>query len=289
VAECRRCDARLVVHARDRRLRCHHCGHEQPLAERCPSCHTADLRPLGLGTERVEKALSQRFPQARVARVDRDTTRRKGSLTTLLDAAREGETDILLGTQMLAKGHHFPKVTLVGLLDVDAGFYSADFRAGERAAQLIVQVAGRAGRESRPGQVVLQTRHPDHPLLQVLLRAGYSAFAQAALDERRAAGLPPYAHQALWRAEAGDEEAPRLLLERIKAWTDASGNVVSGLGPVPAPLARQAGRWRWQYLLQCPQRKPLHALIDHLVGQVSDCPEARRARWSVDIDPLDWT
>ncbi|QSA99182.1 primosomal protein N' [Methylococcus sp. EFPC2] len=286
VAECRRCDAHMVIHARDRRLRCHHCGHEHPVPERCPSCRTADLRPLGLGTERVEMALSTLLPHARVARIDRDSTRRKGSLDRLLEDARNGEIDILLGTQMLAKGHHFPKVTLVGILDVDTGFYSQDFRAGEHTAQLIMQVAGRAGRESQPGLVVLQTRHPDHPLLQDLLRAGYPAYAEAALQERRAAALPPYSYQALWRAEGGDAETPRLLLERVKEWT---GRGVTGLGPAPAPLTRQAGRWRWQYLMQCEQRAPLHTLIDDILQRLPAVPEHRRVRWSVDIDPIDWS
>ncbi len=286
VAECTRCDARLVLHSGERCLRCHHCGHEQPALRDCPKCRTADLRPLGLGTERVEHALAKAFPKARTLRIDRDSTRRKGSLKGMLDEIQAGRVDILLGTQMLAKGHHFPNVTLVGILDVDGGLFSLDFRAGERTAQLIVQVAGRAGREERPGLVLLQTRQPDHPLLRKLIREGYAAFAEAALEERREAGLPPYSHQALWRADANDEQAPILFLTRLLELACTQDEVLA-LGPAPAPMPRQAGRWRGQLLLQCPERKPLHELLEALIRQLPQIPEAKRVRWSVDVDPVD--
>ncbi|HUL10629.1 MAG TPA: primosomal protein N' [Methylococcaceae bacterium] len=288
VAGCRRCDANLVMHARDRRLRCHHCGYEQALLTACPDCRTQDLRPLGLGTERVEQALAETFPKARVARIDRDSMRRKGSLEKVLGDILAGRIDILLGTQMLAKGHHFPDVTLVGILDVDAGLYSTDFRAGERTAQLIVQVAGRAGRESRPGSVVLQTRHPDHPLLRRLILEGYPGFAAAALEERQEAQLPPFTHQALWRAEAGKAEVPMRLLERIRDLAqELNPGAVNVLGPAPAPMPRQAGRHRCQLLFQCSARGPLHKLVEHLLQRLSELPESKRARWSLDIDPAD--
>jgi primosomal protein N' (replication factor Y) len=288
VAGCRRCDANLVMHARDRRLRCHHCGYEQALLTACPDCRTQDLRPLGLGTERVEQALAETFPKARVARIDRDSMRRKGSLEKVLGDILAGRIDILLGTQMLAKGHHFPDVTLVGILDVDAGLYSTDFRAGERTAQLIVQVAGRAGRENRPGSVVLQTRHPDHPLLRRLILEGYPGFAAAALEERQEAELPPFTHQALWRAEAGKAEVPMRLLERIRDLAqELNPGSVNVLGPAPAPMPRQAGRHRCQLLFQCSARGPLHKLVEHLLQRLSELPESKRARWSLDIDPAD--
>ncbi len=286
VAGCKRCDARLVMHSAEHRLRCHHCGHEQALLRDCPECQTADLRPLGLGTERVELALAKLFPTARTLRIDRDSTRRKGSLEGMLNKIQAGEVDILLGTQMLAKGHHFPSVTLVGILDVDGGLFSLDFRAGERTAQMIVQVAGRAGREERPGLVLLQTRQPDHPLLRKLIREGYPVFAAAALYERYEAQLPPYSHQALWRADASDEAAPAQLLARLAELASGQTGVLA-LGPVPAPMPRQAGRFRQQLLLQSAERKPLHELVDHLIRQLPGLPEAKGVRWSVDIDPLD--
>ncbi len=286
VAQCRHCDARLVLHSAERRLRCHHCGHEQTLPADCPNCRTADLRPLGLGTERVERALEKLFPKARILRIDRDSTRRKGSLEAMLERIQAGEVDILLGTQMLAKGHHFPNVTLVGILDVDGGLFSLDFRAGERTAQLIVQVAGRAGREERPGGVALQTRQPDHPLLGRLIREGYPAFAEAALQERQEAELPPFSHQALWRAEANDAETPTLFLKGLLGLAGEDKEVLA-LGPVPAPMPRQAGRWRSQLLLQSARRKPLHVMVERLIRGLPGLPEARRVRWSVDIDPVD--
>ncbi|MGX2038756.1 primosomal protein N' [Methylocaldum sp. MU1018] len=288
VARCRRCDANLVVHAGDARLRCHHCGFEQPLAGACGGCGSEDLSLLGVGTERVEKALAELFPDARVARIDRDSTRRKGRLESLLSGIHEGRVDILIGTQMLAKGHHFPRVTLVGITDVDSGLYSTDFRSEERTAQLITQVAGRAGREERMGVVVLQTRHPGHPLLQVLIRDGYSGFAKACLDERRAARLPPFAHQALWRAEASGAEAPLRFLERVAGLAhERASPDLHVLGPVPAPMARRAGRQRCQLLFQSSKRNALHGLINGLLPAVSELDEAKRVRWSIDVDPVD--
>ncbi|HYE36870.1 primosomal protein N' [Methylocaldum sp.] len=288
VARCRRCDANLVVHAGDERLRCHHCGFEQSLASSCTGCGCEDLRPLGLGTERVEKVLAELFPDARVARIDRDSTRRKGQLEALLNDIHEGRVDILIGTQMLAKGHHFPRVTLVGITDVDSGLYSTDFRSGERTAQLITQVAGRAGREERMGAVVLQTRHPGHPLLQVLIRDGYSGFAKACSEERRAAHLPPFTYQILWRAEASDAEAPLRFLDRVANLAhERSSPGLQVLGPVPAPMARRAGRQRYQLLFQSSKRNALHSLINTLLPMVSELEEVKRVRWSIDIDPVD--
>jgi primosomal protein N' (replication factor Y) len=288
VAQCRCCDANLVIHAGDGRLRCHHCGYEQALVRVCTGCGDSELHPLGLGTERIEAALAELFPEARVARIDRDSIRRKSQLHRVLDDIHAGRIDILVGTQMLAKGHHFPGVTLVGIVNVDAGLYSTDFRAGERTAQLIMQVAGRAGREERPGSVVLQTRHPDHPLLQSLVREGYSAFARACAEERKAAELPPFAYQALWRAESPTPEAPSRFL---KGLAELAGRIsepsLRVLGPAPAPLARRAGRYRYQLLLQSAQRGTLHGAVERLLTAVSELPESGRVRWSIDIDPVD--
>lgn len=287
VANCARCDTRLCLHRRDRRLRCHHCGHARSLPASCPSCGAQDLRPLGRGTERLETELATLFQGVRIARIDRDATRRKGSLDKLIEAVHAKEVDVLLGTQMLAKGHHFPNVTLAVIVDADAGLYSIDFRAPERMAQLIMQVAGRAGRSEKPGQVLIQTRHPDHPLLTALLEGGYPAFARQALAERCQAGLPPYSYQALLRAEAHQPRLPERFLDQAavlaKAMADATVQV---LGPIPAPMPRRAGRYRAQLLLQATRRAPLHCLLDRLIPALEELPVSRKVRWSLDVDPL---
>jgi primosomal protein N' (replication factor Y) (superfamily II helicase) len=223
-----------------------------------------------------------------LARIDRDTTRRKGALDRLLDEVHSGQARLLIGTQMLAKGHDFPEVTLVGVLNADAGLFSADFRAPERMAQLITQVAGRAGRASRPGEVYIQTHQPQHPLLNQLIRAGYRAFAEAALEERREAGYPPYGHLALLRAESVQPAAAMQFLEEAAALARATlPKALELWGPVPAPMERRAGRVRAQLLLQSDTRKPLHALLREWVPQLDRLPAARRARWSLDVDPQD--
>ena len=288
VAQCQRCDANLVIHSTDRRLRCHHCGHQQTIPDVCSGCQASALRPLGLGTERVEQALESHFPDARLARVDRDSIKHKGDLERVFSAIHAGGIDILLGTQLLAKGHHFPQVTLVGILDVDSGLFSTDFRSTERMAQTIVQVAGRAGREEKSGAVILQTRHPQHPLLGALIREGYDAFAVDALAERRAARLPPFSHQVLLRAHAADEAAPRHFLTAVSLLArKAPMSPIDILGPVPAPMTKRAGRYRFQLLLQCPRREPLHALLDTIVPHLHSLPDSRRVRWSLDVDPVD--
>ncbi|MEW6038247.1 MAG: primosomal protein N' [Pseudomonadota bacterium] len=287
VAQCRRCDANLVLHARENRLRCHHCAAEHGPPPRCPACGQEDLRPLGVGTERVDEALQRLFPEVGAARIDRDSTRGRRSLERILERVQRGEVRILLGTQMLAKGHHFPGVTLVGILDVDAGFYSTDFRAAEHTAQLIVQVAGRAGRGEQPGTVLLQTRHPDHPLLQRLLREGYPGFAAAELAEREAACLPPFGYQALWRAESKDLGLSMEFLARLREDADRKDGAVHWLGPAPAPMPRQAGRYRAQLWLKSSRREALHAVLTDALAWLHEAPE-RRVRWSLDVDPVDF-
>ncbi|MFA5529118.1 MAG: primosomal protein N' [Thiohalomonadaceae bacterium] len=287
VFDCRRCDARMTLYAGDRRLRCHHCGADHAAPARCPECGGDDLRPVGRGTERLEEALQRRYGPG-VVRIDRDSTRRKGSLAALLEQVHEGEARVLIGTQMLAKGHHFPKVTLVGIVDADRGLFSADFRGAERMAQLIVQVAGRAGRAEQPGEVLIQTHHPDHPLLARLTAHDYGGFAAEALAERRAAELPPFSHLALIRAEAGALDTALDFLRAAARTAVAAGHPgVELLGPVPAPMERRAGRHRAQLLLQATRRADLHRLLDVLAPALETLPEGRRARWSLDVDPAE--
>lgn len=288
VAQCRRCDAHLTYHHAQRRLRCHHCGAEQEMFEHCPACNGSELRHFGHGTERVEQALRDRFPQYNCARIDRDSTRRKGALQKLLDDAHSGHHRILLGTQMLAKGHHLPSVTLAAILDGDQGLFGVDFRAGERMAQLITQVAGRAGRAAQAGEVLIQTHHPDHPLLRTLFTQGYHGYAVAAMAERREAELPPYVNLALLRAEAVAVEAPTRFLSEAVSLTDKLGSQgVTLLGPIPSPMERRAGRYRAQLLIQAVNRADLHRFLDVWLPPLGQLPAGRKVRWSIDVDPMD--
>ncbi len=287
-AECKRCDTHMVLHQGERRLRCHHCLREIPLMPACPACGSAELRPVGHGTERIEELLKEQFPHHAVCRLDRDTTRRKGALDQMLDEIRQGKYRILIGTQMIAKGHHFPEVTLVGILNAEQGLYSADFRGMERMAQQILQVAGRAGRMERPGTVVMQTHHPDHPLLQELIAAGYMTFAQTLLAERQQAELPPYTAIALFRAEANRKELPLSFLEQARDALRATGIAeVLALGPVMAPMERRAGRYRAQLLVQSDKRSALHAALDLALQQLEGSALGRKVRWSLDVDPVE--
>lgn len=287
-AQCRRCDARPTLHRNPVRLHCHHCGAEGPPPRACPSCGSTDLRPIGLGTERVEDLLRAQFPDVPLFRVDRDSTRRKDALANLTTAIHDSKAAILVGTQMLAKGHHFPRVTLVALLDMDGGLFGADFRASEHTAQLILQVAGRAGRAERPGLVLLQTHQPEHPLIHELITQGYPAFAERALAERRLLSFPPHGFLVLIRAEATQAELPAAFLQAIMDAAEPLGRPeVQRWGPVPAPMERRAGRFRAHLLLQCPQRAPLRELVTALVPLIESLPGARKVRWSVDVDPQD--
>lgn len=288
ISGCSQCDARLTLHYDRHDLVCHHCGARHPVPLQCPVCASAALRALGQGTERVEQALHRHFPGIPLARIDRDSTRRPGTLARLLAAAQRGEYSILLGTQMLAKGHHLPGVTLVGILDLDAGLYGSDFRATERMAQLLIQVAGRAGRAARPGTVLVQTRHPEHPLLRALLQDGYTAFADRALAERAAAELPPFTQQALLRADSR-EPGPALAFLRQAAAAAAtlSHPEVTLWGPAPAPMPRRAGWHRAQLLVQAPDRLTLGAWLDAWLPVVRALSCPRAVRWNVDIDPQD--
>lgn len=287
VADCTRCDAHMVVHLAAGRLKCHHCGGDHPTPAKCPECE-ANVFPRGVGTQRIAQVLATHFPHANIVRLDRDSTRRKGALEEVLADVHSHRTDILVGTQMLAKGHHFPNVTFVSILDADGGLFGADFRATERMGQLVVQVAGRAGRSQLPGHVLIQTHHPDHPLLRELLEHGYHAFAAAALVERQAAGLPPYTNIALLRAEAASSEHCFEFLHDARqcAQSELDQNV-SMRGPVTAPMERRAGRYRVQLLVLCGQRARLQRFLKTWLSRVQPLKSARRVRWAIDVDPQD--
>jgi primosomal protein N' (replication factor Y) len=285
IAECRRCDSKLTYHMAKGLLWCHHCGSQRPVDRTCPECGRSRISPLGQGTERLEEVLTQRYPNSGVVRIDRDSTRNKGSLQKLLKEINQGKHQVLLGTQMLAKGHHFPDVTLVGILDVDHGLFGADFRSAERMAQLITQVSGRDGRAEKPGRVVVQTRHPDHPLINTLIREGYGAFAIEALGERQSASLPPYSYQVLVRAEATSDGLSRSFLEAAMEQGSLLTNRVEFWGPVPAPMERRAGHFRAHLLLQSNSRRELHSLLTGLLPKMRELKLACRVRWSLDVDP----
>ena len=289
IAPCLSCDARLTVYRQAARLRCHHCGADRELPRQCPVCGYA-VKTVGQGTERVEENLAELFPGVGIARLDRDVVRHSDELEAVMRRVSSGEARILVGTQMVAKGHDFPALTLVVVLNADQGLFSTDFRAAERLAQTIIQVAGRAGRAERPGEVLIQTEYPEHPLLSGLLAGGYDAFASAALEERRSAGWPPFARLAALRASATRPEmaidfldAARRLAER----TPRQGATVRLLGPAPAAMARRADRHHAQLLIESVDRAALHRLLDRWLPEIENLPEARRVRWALDVDPLE--
>lgn len=284
--ECTQCNRFMTWHKQSARLICHHCDRQRPPPQRCPDCGSGQLSDVGAGTEKLAEQLEQLFPAYPVVRIDRDATRRKGSLAAKLQQVRKGGPMILTGTQMLAKGHHFPHLTQTVLLDADSGFLSADFRGAEQAGQLILQVAGRTGRGDYPGDVIVQTRHPDLPSLQCLMQGDWSRFAEQLLDERRLAELPPHGYIALLTAEAIDANAAIGFLshacDQLEQVTD-----LLALGPAPAPMEKRAGRLRFQLLLMASQRAPLQRQLSLLLPTLERHPLARRCRWSIDIDPHD--
>jgi primosomal protein N' (replication factor Y) (superfamily II helicase) len=288
--QCARCDARLTVHAKVGELRCHHCGAQRKLEWVCPTCGSERIA-VGAGTQRVDEELGALFPKARIARLDRDVTSRKGALASVLGDVASGNTEILIGTQMLTKGHDFPRVTLVGVLNADQGLFGTDPRSHERLAQTILQVAGRAGRADRPGEVVIQTHYPEHPLLERLLAQDYAAFATLALAERRETNWPPFTHLAAWRAEAAQREAAFALLDRVRGIAKRHAKRIAGevaiLGPAAQPMERKDGRYRAQLLFQSAQRAALHELLRQTLHELRSASEARQARWSLDVDPLE--
>jgi primosomal protein N' (replication factor Y) len=288
-AECPNCSARLVVHREVRGLRCHHCGYAARLPHACPDCGNVDLLPLGHGTQRLEAALRALFPAARIARIDRDTTQRKGAFAAARERMAAGDLDILVGTQMLAKGHDFPRLTLVGVLGADNALYSADFRATERLGALLFQVAGRAGRADLPGEVIIQTDFPGHALYRAVAAHDYDTLADTLLAERRAAGMPPFAHLALLAAEAPARASVDAFAARAselgRAWVADERAPVEVYAPVPAALARRAGMERTQVVVQSNDRAALQRFLPAWRSALETIP-AGRVRWALDVDPL---
>jgi primosomal protein N' (replication factor Y) len=288
IAGCKHCDARMTLHKRAGELRCHHCDWRTSSPHNCPDCKSRQLAASGVGTEQAEAILQEKYSRYPLFRVDRDSMQRAGAMASLLEAVHSGKPAVLVGTQMLTKGHHFPDVTLVGLLDTDAAMFSADFRGAERMGQLLTQVAGRAGRASKPGRVMLQTHYPDHPLLQMLLGQGYHEFSITLLQERQQTGMPPYGHLLLLRAEAADPRTAEVFLGELRQrCRNAVAPGTQFIGPIPAPLQRKRGRFRVQMLLSCPSRAAAQYSAEVLVEQAGELPASKRLRWSLDVDPQD--
>ena len=287
ISHCRRCAANLVLHLADRRLRCHHCGLEAAIPPACPDCGNLDLQPFGRGTQRLEERLADRFPDARILRIDRDSADSPKKWQALLAAIHAGEADILVGTQMLAKGHDFPKLTLVGVVGADAALFAADFRAPERLFAQLMQVGGRSGRHELPGEVLIQTEHPDHPLYQALRDHDYALFAGEQLAEREAAGFPPFAFQAMLRAEAGVlKEALAFLHDAVSSAPTIAGVLI--YDPVPMRLARLKNRERAQLLVESRSRPLLQAFLAGWMEALQRVRISRDLRWHLDVDPLEF-
>ena len=285
IDECHHCEKPYTYHQHQRVLRCHHCGAQKTVPMQCGHCGSTHLVTTGLGTEQLEETLKARFPQYNIARIDRDSTARKGKLEGYLEDIQQGKSQILIGTQMLAKGHHFPNITLVALVNVDNALFSLDFRAEERLAQLYVQVAGRSGRAEKQGEVVLQTHYPDHPLLTTLLEKGYQAFAEETLKLRHNMGLPPFSFQALFKAQCRhSEEAENALSQLASFFYEQKIEGLQVLGPIPAPFSKKAGQYRWQLLLQHASRKQLQAALSRYSPELI---KSSQVRLILDVDPLD--
>jgi primosomal protein N' (replication factor Y) (superfamily II helicase) len=292
-AGCERCTARMVLHApgsrtmdRDGSLRCHHCGAQSAVPRACPTCGNVDLKPMGRGTQRVEETLGAAFPAARILRIDRDSAQRRDQLARTLEGIRRGEGDILVGTQLLAKGHDFPNLTLVGVLNADAALVSTDYRAGERLFSVLAQVAGRAGRHQRPGQVLVQTRYPGHPLYVALARHDYAGFAESQLAERRAAGFPPFVFEAALRAEAKKLDTAVRFLADAAARVEAPQEV-RVYDPVPHLITRRAGYERARLIMQSASRPALQGFLASLTESLFETA-SREVRWHLDVDPIEF-
>ncbi len=284
---CKQCSSNTTFHAGINQLRCHHCGFRQAAPKRCGECKSEELITAGSGTEQIESLVAEHFPDHSVVRIDRDTMSRKGLLQKTLTEVAEKKHQIIIGTQLLAKGHDFDNITLVGLIDVDQGLFSVDFRAPERLAQQITQVGGRAGRGNRPGKVIVQTHQPEHPFFTLLLGEGIGEFSRAELELRSAAQLPPFSFMAMLRSSATKSGQAENFLKETAAIFRTVDNGPEILGPVPAPMEKKAGRYRWQLLLQTPDRAKLHQAISQCLPHIRALQSSKRVRWSIDVDPID--
>jgi primosomal protein N' (replication factor Y) len=287
ISRCRRCAANLVLHLADRRLRCHHCGLEAAIPRQCPDCGNLDLQPFGRGTQRLEERLATLFPAARILRIDRDSASSPRKWQALLATIQANAADIIVGTQMLAKGHDFPQLTLVGVVGADAALFAADFRAPERLFAQLLQVGGRSGRHALPGEALIQTEYPDHPLYRALLAHDYAAFARAQLEERAAAGFPPFSHQALLRAEARELATALAFLKDAVARAPSFAPVTL-YDPVPMRLYRVKNRERAQLLIESKSRSALHAFLNAWLPTFYAQKLPRDLRWHIDVDPLEY-
>ncbi|MBC3765968.1 primosomal protein N' [Neptunicella marina] len=287
VEMCQRCDKAYTYHKGLNKLQCHHCGDAKPAPQQCSACGSKQLVTQGVGTEQLEQGLSQLFPQYKSVRIDSDNIRSKSRFNQILDDINQRQYQILIGTQILAKGHHFPHVTMVLIVDVDGALFSMDFRAAENLAQLITQVSGRAGRAELAGEMWMQSHQPQHPLLQDLVQNGYQHFARYALDERRAAGLPPFSFQALFRAEAHNQATAHQFLHSVAELIAAQAHVLP-LGPFPALMEKRQGRFRMQLLVQSQERGALQKALFVSMPQIEQLPLAAKVRWSLDVDPQDF-
>ena len=289
ISNCDRCDALMTVHKNPLKLHCHHCESQKNYPEQCISCGSDDFLTYGYGTERIEEFLRKSFPEYKILRIDSDSTRKKDSMDNYLDEIKKGEPMILLGTQLLAKGHHFPNVTLVGILDADSGLFSADFRGSERVAQLMTQVSGRAGRDKKPGRVVLQSYCPDHPQIEEIISGSYEKFAKKLLEDRKASKVPPFAFQAKLYAESPKSLVSRDFIRGLLKKTPLSENLrkdIRMVGPLPALMEKKSGVYRWELSIFSKSRSNLHKSLDILQSKLYDPKTTKQVRWSIDVDPL---
>jgi primosomal protein N' (replication factor Y) len=285
MVDCRACDSHLTLHKQIGQMICHHCGLMQKTPVGCCKCQSRELIPVGAGTQRIHEFLSKNFPNTEVVRIDRDAVRKKNSLDQHLDKIHSGEAQLIVGTQMLAKGHHFPRLSLVVVLDADAGFYNQDFRAIEHLGQLLTQVSGRAGRAEHAGQVLIQTHLPNHPLLNLLIQQGYDPFAEALLTMRQHAQLPPFHYLAVVRAQG--KAAGTVAKFLMAAKEQLKNNSILAMGPAPAPMPRKANQYRMQLLVKSASRKALKSTLTQLREWLTKNKLTNGVRWNVDVDPID--